>query len=692
MASRASSAPRPIDAAGADSQSAAAAAASPARLACEIIAVTTSDEFLLELGDALGGQASVRPVESLTSALEHLGNSRRAQLIAFDLRGVTDARGEIDRAIARAPHMTLLAFADGGAEPAEGVDLEGSKIFALLPIPVDRRKITAALEGALAAAEKHAGTRAAPVPQAAATASTALASAPTTNAPIAASGRGRLSPRLLIAGAIVLALALAGIAWFVGRAPTASSPVTQEGEELQAAAPAEVPLMQGSLDELLEKARLAMRQRRFTEPEGDNALVYFRSAIAMDASNFEARDGLARIGGVLTARVEEAIVANRMDEATAALSAAKSAIPGDTRLAPLEGRLVEAHVTRALADGDLDRAAALARSAQKSGAATADAVARWRADIGRRQNEVRVKRAIELANERLRDGRLVEPANDSARHYVQQLRALAPAGTATQRLAKDLANAFLRKARESSLAGRSNDAERWLGEARDAGVTPAEISVFQRELAVSRQRAAAAEGDRLAQLARERLKDGKLIEPANDSAAHYLTALQAAEESHSAITAISRQLAARLIDRAGDAARDGQGSHVAADLAAARRWGADAKDVQAVQQLATKARAQAGAQRGAALQKALKRNRYVAPEYPPRALDKGESGSVTVEFVVDVSGQPRDVRVTASQPEAVFDKAALSAVRRWRYEPVIVDGVPVEIPTRTVIRFEAPAE
>ncbi|MGH8285082.1 MAG: TonB family protein [Steroidobacteraceae bacterium] len=691
MASRASSAPRPIDAAGADSQSAAAAAASPARLACEVIAVTTSDEFLLELGDALGGQASVRPVESLTNALEHLGSSRRAQLIAFDLRGVTDARGEIDRARARAPHMTLLAFADGGAEPTEVVDLEGSKVFALLPIPVDRRKTTAALESALAAAEKHAGTRAAPAPQAPATAATAVASAPSTNEPIAVSGR-RLSPKLLIAGAIGLLLALGGIAWFVSRAPTASSSVTQEGEELQATAPAEVPLVQGSLDELLEKARLAMRQRRFTEPEGDNALVYFRSAIAMDASNAEARDGLARISGVLTARIEEAIVANRVEEATAALSAAKSAIPGDTRLAPLEGRLVEAYIARALADGDFDRAAALARSAQKSGAATADQVARWRADIGRRQDEMRVKRAIELANERLRDGRLVEPANDSAKHYVQQLRALAPAGAATQRLGKDLANAFLRKARESSLAGRSNDAERWLGEARDAGVTPAEISVFQRDVAVSRQRAAAAEGDRLAQLARERLKDGKLIEPANDSAAHYLTALQAAEESHSAIAPISRQLAARLIDRAGDAVRDGQGSQVAADLAAARRWGADAKDVQAVQQLATNARAQASAQRGAALQKALKRNRYVAPEYPPRALDKGESGSVTVEFVVDVSGQPRDVRVTASEPEAVFDKAALSAVRRWRYEPVIVDGVPVEIPTRAVIRFEAPAE
>jgi len=38
----------------------------------------------------------------------------------------------------------------------------------------------------------------------------------------------------------------------------------------------------------------------------------------------------------------------------------------------------------------------------------------------------------------------------------------------------------------------------------------------------------------------------------------------------------------------------------------------------------------------------------------------------------------------------VFDKAAVTAVKRWRYEPVKVNGAPVEIPVRTTIRFELP--
>ncbi|HKZ73229.1 MAG TPA: energy transducer TonB, partial [Steroidobacteraceae bacterium] len=443
------------------------------------------------------------------------------------------------------------------------------------------------------------------------------------------------------------------------------------------------------LDELLEKARLAMRERRFTEPVNDSALVYLRSALAVDASNAEAKDGLARIGGVLIARVDEAVSAGQYDEAATSLAALKSALPGDARVKLLESRLMQAQVNRALGEGNLDRAAALVRAAQASGAVAGDVLARWRTDVTRRQDEVRVRRFTDLANERLRDGRLVEPANDNARHYVQQLREVAPTAANTQRLIKDLSAAYLRKARESALAGRSNESERWLGEARAAGVTPAEITAFQREVASSRQRAAAAEADRFAQLARERIKEGRLIEPSGDSAAHYLTALQSSDSSHAALAPASRDLAARLLERAGTAAREGRVSQVEADLAAARRWGADGRDIQAVQQLAATAKPQASGPRTASA-KNLKRTRYIAPEYPSRALEKGASGSVIIEYTVDVNGATRDVRVSAADPPVMFDKAALAAVRRWRYEPVVVDGVPVEIPTRAVIRFEAP--
>jgi len=65
-------------------------------------------------------------------------------------------------------------------------------------------------------------------------------------------------------------------------------------------------------------------------------------------------------------------------------------------------------------------------------------------------------------------------------------------------------------------------------------------------------------------------------------------------------------------------------------------------------------------------------------------------GVVTVEFTVDTNGDPRDVHVVEATPPGVFEKSALSAVKKWHYEPLSVNGQPVEIPVRTSIRFEPP--
>ena len=39
-----------------------------------------------------------------------------------------------------------------------------------------------------------------------------------------------------------------------------------------------------------------------------------------------------------------------------------------------------------------------------------------------------------------------------------------------------------------------------------------------------------------------------------------------------------------------------------------------------------------------------------------------------------------------------FDHAAINAVKHWHYEPVVANGVPVEVPVRTAIRFELPSQ
>ena len=91
-----------------------------------------------------------------------------------------------------------------------------------------------------------------------------------------------------------------------------------------------------------------------------------------------------------------------------------------------------------------------------------------------------------------------------------------------------------------------------------------------------------------------------------------------------------------------------------------------------------------------ALAASLKRTRSPAPEYPETALSQKIAGSVLVQFTVDVNGETRDIRVLEAHPPGVFDRAATNAIRRWRYAPMIVNGTAVQVPVKTLLRFELP--
>ena len=68
----------------------------------------------------------------------------------------------------------------------------------------------------------------------------------------------------------------------------------------------------------------------------------------------------------------------------------------------------------------------------------------------------------------------------------------------------------------------------------------------------------------------------------------------------------------------------------------------------------------------------------VEPDYPPEAARGGVEGSVDLSFTVDPDGKVTDVIVDHSEPSDIFDRAAALAVRRWRYEPKLLSGTPVE--------------
>lgn len=62
------------------------------------------------------------------------------------------------------------------------------------------------------------------------------------------------------------------------------------------------------------------------------------------------------------------------------------------------------------------------------------------------------------------------------------------------------------------------------------------------------------------------------------------------------------------------------------------------------------------------------RTAMVSPVYPARASLAGVEGNVELQYAIDASGRPTDIRVLQSQPEGVFDSAAIAALAQWRFE------------------------
>src|SRR5215831_17538731 len=197
------------------------AGASPAtQPAADITALTTRDDFLLELGQTLGGQAAVRPVDTFEGALESMALGKRAQVLAIDAREVANVRAAVDAAYAAAPRAVVLVFAEGAAEKQLGASLRGSKVFAVLPMPLDPRKTQAVVEGALAEAiAKHAP--AAPAANPLTTLRSELSVDPFEPQPAAVSATSRrrsMPPPLLLAAAAATLLAVAGgVTWYFSR-------------------------------------------------------------------------------------------------------------------------------------------------------------------------------------------------------------------------------------------------------------------------------------------------------------------------------------------------------------------------------------------------------------------------------------------------------------------------------------------
>jgi TonB family protein len=78
----------------------------------------------------------------------------------------------------------------------------------------------------------------------------------------------------------------------------------------------------------------------------------------------------------------------------------------------------------------------------------------------------------------------------------------------------------------------------------------------------------------------------------------------------------------------------------------------------------------------------------VQPVYPPQALTTRIEGSVMLQATISRGGDITNVKAISGP--SVLSRAAMAAVRQWRYKPYFLNGEPVEIQTQIAVNFRLP--
>jgi TonB family protein len=393
----------------------------------------------------------------------------------------------------------------------------------------------------------------------------------------------------------------------------------------------------------------------------------------------------------LLARAEQALLANKVDDAERLVEQARSLEPDNVRVAFFTAqikkereRAVLAAARNAAASGNINRALNVLEGARRE-AGPSTLVNETRQDITVQLNE-RVVSLLQRADQRIREGALVEPAQDNARFYIESAAAIAPDNAQVREAERDLASRLLARGRSLLAAGNTDEGERWLAAASDAGAAPDDITTVRRDIARARINAKADSMARLSQLFNQRLSQGRLMDQ-TDSARSYLAQLEQSDASHPSTRLARVSLSGRLLEEARSATLRGDLATAQSFVANARRLGASAvtaatieREIAAARDFSTRADLPISAAR-------LERTRYVPPEYPMEARQRGLSGAVELTFTVGADGRVSDVNVESATPPRVFDEAAVDAVRKWRYRPYERNGQAVDQRVKLILRF-----
>jgi TonB family protein len=196
----------------------------------------------------------------------------------------------------------------------------------------------------------------------------------------------------------------------------------------------------------------------------------------------------------------------------------------------------------------------------------------------------------------------------------------------------------------------------------------------------------AVDTDELALVSRLRER-GVLIEPAGGNAYDEFVALRERYPDSQEIRTEEQKLAFALLERTRTALAAEDPDAATEYLSRVESLVPGMSTTKALQQQVAAASQKRDFERNVVPAATLKRTREVQPVYPRDAERNKIEGWVDVEFTIAADGTTQNLAVRAAEPRDVFEQAAIDSVQRWRFEPILSDGVAVSQRARMRVRF-----
>jgi protein TonB len=654
--------------------SAPSAASKRAKLAAFL--VTGDVDLWPQIGAHLPAKLNFRQLDSVGELMSEVPSDAPA-VVLWDARGCAEKAAELSKIQSHSARFAMLVLDDDDSAWTSAI--QHGQVVAFVPVPVDQTRLI----GALGAAYEEVNAR--------------LALLGEHSAPAGRAGGRTGIPRMAIAGTVAVAAAIAAVLVLSRHGGGDESPVKEQSAASPVAAPSPASPASPSeekVDALIGQAQAAMRDRHFIEPPEGSALSLYRSALVLDPSSGEARQGLQRLAEVLLARVQSALDERQFDAALQALENVRSIDPGDKRLqafderiAKMRAELAPAEILAAINAQNFDRAAQLIDQAARTKSVSEPKLNQLREDLRRHRTDSDSARLVALIDVRMQQDQLVDPPNDSAVYYLIQARKAGATASDLQSQLRELSRRLMTAARADIARQQLDDADRLATQLRSIGVPLSQVAGLQHDIGLARTPAAAPEQPRFLDLARARLAQGSVVEPENDSALHYLNQLKATDPQNASLAPLSRAVQTQIVAQARAALDASQSGQAESLLQLAASLGPSPEADALRDRLRNTARPAAAAGPQEVAEGSLSRTRTLDIEYPSSALSKKIEGQVKVGYVVTPKGMVSELEVLEATPPGVFDRAATDAVARLRYKPVLVAGKPIAVSTKMLVIF-----